>query len=69
MHFSGQCTLTLDRARRGTSYKYVILKKGEVHWEELVEFQSWSYYGVITNRFLYIPDKHLKSGGKPFTLV
>lgn len=68
MHFSGQCTLTLDRAKRGTSYKYVIIKKGEVHWEELVEFQS-RYNGVITDRFLYIPEKHLKSGGKPFTLV
>ena len=67
MHFSGQCTLTLDRATRGTCYKYVVLKKGDVHWEELVEFPS-HYYGMITDRFLKIPKKHLKPGGEPFVL-
>lgn len=63
MHFSGQFTLSMDRARRGTDYKYVILKKGTIHWEYLAEFPP-KYRGGIVNRFLSVPDKCLKPGGK-----
>ncbi|XP_022800357.1 E3 ubiquitin-protein ligase rnf213-alpha-like [Stylophora pistillata] len=61
MHFTGQFTLTVSRAQKGTSYKYVIVKKGSVLWEELVEFQP-RYREDIMNRFLNIPSKHLKQG-------
>ena len=63
MHFSGQFTLRIDRARRGTDYKYVILKKGTVYWEYLAEFPP-KYRKGIVNRFLFVPDKCLKPGGK-----
>ena len=63
MRFSGQFTLSLDCARQGTSYKYVVVKKGAVHWEYLLEFPS-RHYGAIVNRFLSIPEKHLQPGGK-----
>ncbi|XP_022796393.1 E3 ubiquitin-protein ligase rnf213-alpha-like isoform X3 [Stylophora pistillata] len=59
--FQGQFTLTIDRARKGTKYKYVIIKKKDVLWEELIEFQP-SNGGVIVDRFLYVPDKYLKRG-------
>lgn len=63
MRFSGQFTLTVDCARQGTSYKYVVVKKGTVHWELLPEFPP-RFYGAIVDRFLSIPKKHLKPGGK-----
>lgn len=63
MRFSGQFTLSLDCARKGTSYKYVVVKKGDVHWEHLPEF-SPRHYGAIVNRFLSIPEKYLLPGGK-----
>ena len=63
MRFSGQFTLSVDCARQGTSYKYVVVKKGNVHWEVLLEFPS-RYLGGIVNRFLSIPKKYLKPGGK-----
>lgn len=63
MHFTGQFTLTVSRAQKGTSYKYVIIKKGNVEWEELVEFQP-RFRGDIIDRFLYIPSKYLKQGGE-----
>ena len=62
MHFSGQLTLSMDRAR-GTEYKYVILRKDTVYWEYLAEFPP-TYRGGIVNRFLSVPDKYLKPGGK-----
>jgi len=62
LRFSGQCILSMDRAQRGTKYKYVVLKKGNVHWEYLTEFQP--RYGGIVDRFLSIPDKHLNPGAK-----
>ena len=63
MRFSGQFTLSVDCARQGTSYKYVVVKKGNVHWEGLLEFPS-RFPGGIVNRFLSIPKKYLKPGGK-----
>ena len=61
--FQGQITLTIHRALKGTKYKYVIIKKKVVLWEELIEFKS-RYDGTIVDRFLSIPDKYLKHGGK-----
>ena len=65
LRFSGQFTVSMDRARGGTDYKYVVLKKGIIHWEYLTEFRP-RHYGGIVNRFLFIPDKYLKPGGKLF---
>ena len=63
MRFSGQFTLTVDCARQGTSYKYVLVKKGAVHWELLPEFPP-RHDKAIVNRFLSIPPEYLKPGGK-----
>lgn len=63
MRFSGQVTLTVDCARKGTSYKYVVVKKGATHWECLLEFPP-KYVGGIVDRFLSIPEEYLKPGGK-----
>lgn len=68
MHFSGQCTLTIDRAWKGTRYKYVVVKRGVVFWEELVEFQP-RYRGAIVERFLSIPTKYLNPGGTTFLVL
>lgn len=62
MLYFGFITISLDRARSGTCYKYVVVKKGEDHWEDLKEFASYS--GRIVNRGLKIPEQHLKAGGK-----
>ena len=40
-----------------------MIKKGCIHYEYLAEFQP-RYTGGIVNRFLRIPDKYLKPGGK-----
>jgi len=61
--FRGQLTISLDRARKGTCYKYVVVRKGRVHWEELPEFPP-KHYGGIVNRSLKIPAKHIEQGGK-----
>ena len=61
--FRGQFTISLERARTGTFYKYVVVKKGKVLWEQLPEFPP-KYYGGIVNRSLRIPDKHIEQGGK-----
>ena len=61
--FRGQFTISLDRAHRGTFYKYVVVKKGMVHWEQLLEFPPKCYNGIV-NRSLRIPDKHIEQGGK-----
>ena len=63
MSFSGQFTLSIDRAKRGTYYKYVVIKKGDDHWEYLTEFPPRNK-GEIIDRFLSIPDKYLKPGGE-----
>lgn len=63
MLFRGQFTITLDRARKGTRYKYVVVKKGEVYWEDLLEFPAVQYNGIV-DRSLKIPEKYLKPGGK-----
>lgn len=64
MLFRGQFTISLDRARRGTFYKYVVVKKGEPHYEYLPEFPPMLSYSGIVNRSLKIPEKYLKPGGK-----
>lgn len=61
--FRGQFKISLDRARKGTSYKYVVVKKGKVHWEVLPEFPPVQYYGIVS-RYLKIPDKHIEPGGE-----
>ena len=63
MSFSGQFTLSIDCAKRGSNYKYVVIKNREVHWEYLAEFPP-RYKGEIIDRFLSIPDKYLKPGGE-----
>lgn len=63
MRFRGQFTISLDLARKGTFYKYVVVKKGKVHWEELPEFPPRHYYGIV-NRVLKIPEKDLQPGGE-----
>ena len=63
MSFSGQFTLSIDRAKQGTCYKYVVIEKGDVHCEYLAEFPPRNK-GEIINRFLSIPDKYLKPGGE-----
>ena len=62
--YRGQFTLSLDRARKGTFYKYVVVKKGRVHWEQLPEFPPKYGYDSVVNRSLKIPDKRLEPGGK-----
>ncbi len=61
--FRGQFTISLDRARKGTFYKYVVVKKGKVHWEELPEFPPINYYAIV-NRVLKIPENHIEPGGE-----
>ena len=39
-----------------------MIKKGDIHYEYLAEFQS-RYEGIV-DRFLRIPEKYLKPGGK-----
>lgn len=61
MLFRGQFTVSLDRACTGTCYKYVVVKKGSVYWEDLAEFPT--YYSIV-NRALRIPKKDIQPGGK-----
>lgn len=63
MLFRGQFTISLDRARRDTFYKYVVVKKGDVYWEYLPEFPPKQFYGIV-DRSLKIPEEYLKPGGK-----
>lgn len=64
MLFRGQFTISLDLARKGTFYKYVVVKEGKVHWEQLPEFPPKCDNNSIVNRFLTIPDKYIEPGGK-----
>lgn len=61
--YRGQVTLSVDQARTRTRYKYVVVKKGTVYWEDLMQFAS-SYFHGIVNRVLKIPEKYTKPGGK-----
>lgn len=63
MLFRGQFTICLDRARKGVSYKYLVVNNREVYWEGLPEFPPIQSYGIV-NRFLKIPKPYLKPGGK-----
>ena len=63
MRFKGQFTLSITFAQKGTFYKYAVIKKGNVHYEYLTEFLP-KYPGGIVDRFLRIPKKYLKPGGK-----
>jgi len=62
--FRGQFTLSLERARKGTYYKYVVVKKGDVHWEQLPEFTPRYGPKSVVNRSLKIPEKRIEPGGK-----
>jgi len=42
----------------------VVVKEGNVHWEQLPEFPPECDSDSIVNRFLKIPDKYVKPGGK-----
>ena len=64
MHFRGQLTITLDRARCGTAYKYLMDNKGELYYEELPEFPPKYGYSSIVNRSLKIPENYIEPGGK-----
>ena len=61
--YEGSITLTVERARSGVSYKYVLVRKGKVLYETLPEFTPRSYGGII-NRFLRIPEQCRKANGK-----
>ena len=61
MLYRGQVTLSVDRACRATSYKYLVVKRGEIIWEDLSEF---AYSNSIVNRVLKIPEQYIRSGGK-----
>ena len=63
MCFEGRFTLSISLAKEGTFYKYAVIKKGDVHYEYLTEFQP-RYRGGIVDRFLRIPEKYVKPGGK-----
>lgn len=62
MRFKGHFTLSISLAGKGTFYKYAVIKKGDVHYEYLTEFQP-RYRGIV-DRFLLIPPKYVKPGGK-----
>ena len=40
-----------------------MIKKGDIHYEYLVEFQPRYHVGIV-DRFLRIPENYLKPGGK-----
>ena len=64
MLFRGQFTITLDRARCGTAYKYLVINKEEIYYEELPEFPPKYGYSSIVNRSLKIPEDRIEPGGK-----
>lgn len=61
MLYRGQVTLSVHRAYRGTSYKYLVVKRGAITWEDLSEY---SYSHSIVNRVLKIPEQYIRAGGK-----
>lgn len=60
--YRGEVTISRSLAYKGTFYKYLVVKKGKELWEDLSEFAS--YYRVIVNRGLKIPEQCIKAGGK-----
>lgn len=63
MVYRGQVTLRVDRARKGTNYKYLVVKKGKITYEDLSEY-TLSYFRGIVNRVLKIPEECIRPGGK-----
>lgn len=63
LRFSGQFTFSVDRASIGITYKYVVVKEEKCYYEYLTEFEPRVRNGIV-DRFLLIPDKYLKPGGK-----
>ena len=59
--YRGEVTISLSRASKGTSYKYLVVKKDEDYWEDLSEFSS---NGGNVNRGLEIKGDSVKAGGK-----
>lgn len=62
MLLRGQIKVPVILAERKVSYKYVVVTKGKLQYEELVEFTS--KFGSITNRCLVIPKEFAKENGK-----
>lgn len=63
MFFCGQFIIIFDRVCKGICYKYVVVKKGEVYWEDLLEFLVVQYNGIVDWLFKIL-EKYLKFGGK-----
>lgn len=59
--YRGQLAISLDRARKGILYKYLLVKKGKSYWEDLSDFST--FFGNV-NRALKIPERAIKPGGK-----
>lgn len=59
--YRGQVTLSVDLARRGTNYKYLVVKNGNITWEDLSEYGS---FRRIVNRVLKVPEEDNRPGGK-----
>ncbi|XP_022801884.1 E3 ubiquitin-protein ligase rnf213-alpha-like, partial [Stylophora pistillata] len=60
--FRGKFILDLDRARKDIFYKYLVVKKGVLHWEELPEAPSSFLSEGIFNRAIRIPENGIKAG-------
>lgn len=63
MLYRGQVTLSVDQARRSTKYKYLVVKKGTLFWEDLPQLASFNFNGIF-NRVLKIPEQYVSPGGK-----
>ncbi|XP_068734956.1 E3 ubiquitin-protein ligase rnf213-alpha-like isoform X2 [Montipora capricornis] len=61
LYFRGQFTISLDRAHKGTFYKYLVVRKGRQFYEELLEFPPF-HYNAIVDRVLKIREKDIKTG-------
>ena len=59
--YRGEVTISLTRAFKGTFYKYLVVKKGKMYWEDLSEF---SFFDGYVNRGLKIQRDSIKAGGK-----
>ncbi|XP_015758589.1 PREDICTED: uncharacterized protein LOC107337867 [Acropora digitifera] len=57
--YRGRVTLSVDQANRGTSYKYLVVKTGNITWEDLSQY---GYTRSIFNRVLKVPEKYIRPG-------
>lgn len=63
MSFCGQLIVSFDWVCKGIFYKYVVVKKGKVYWEQLLEFLLVIYYGIV-NWVFKILEKYFEFGGE-----